>query len=426
MKSNKSPNSSRTSSVTNANSNQRESNKKRNCFKQNRSKTLCFSKDFQPSSNVSGLQKIINSLIVRDAASIANIVEYIESSPKLLEMAKDLSEDFKTVILNLACGLKYAHCEKNKVVMRTGDEGDNFYILLDGQVDVLIAKEQYLNLTRGEYRLYMSKLYYYEEHELISRLEVTNSSLIRLDPEEIKFYSPLLELNEKKTHKALHSKTIKMTNLYSNEELNALTTHTHDSNTTSVEDYIKRITIEPKPTSEGDKLSVLTYQYFPIIKLEKGNFFGEVALKRAGVKRTASIISSSDCHFGYLTRTDFVNYMQELMNKQFNNEVTFFIKSEIFHGVYKANIKKKYFFLFAKFKKLKGDMLLNKNEPAEKIYFMKKGTIEFWMDISLDEIDSLIEQLGGKTKENQKRNLKNKYGQFEEFLKRKRKFKVLK
>lgn len=45
-------------------------------------------------------------------------------------------------LLEIASALKYESCEKDKPVFNFGDEGDRFYLILDGKCEVFVPMLQ--------------------------------------------------------------------------------------------------------------------------------------------------------------------------------------------------------------------------------------------------------------------------------------------
>ena len=122
-------------------------------------------------------------------------------------------------------------------------------------------------------------------------------------------------------------------------DLKYLDNNDHELNNCSTEEYINRISIIHNPNieekdlnQENDKevlnnsknsneslLELTIYTYTKVISLGKGNLFGELALRNPQAVRTATIITSTSCHFSYLNKITYNNSLK--MNLEFHKRV---------------------------------------------------------------------------------------------------------
>ena len=73
---------------------------------------------------------------------------------------------------------------------------------------------------------------------------------------------------------------------------------------------------------KNNKNSVNIYEYQEVIQLETGDMFGDTALGSATSKRTATIISATECHFGCLNK-DIYNYIKFSNDKKRKNNINY-------------------------------------------------------------------------------------------------------
>ena len=62
----------------------------------------------------------------------------------------------------------YSKFNSNRLLMRFGEEGKKFYLLLKGEVAILIPIEKVVNITINEYKRYIALLIIYKEFKLLT------------------------------------------------------------------------------------------------------------------------------------------------------------------------------------------------------------------------------------------------------------------
>ena len=121
------------------------------------------------------LQMVINCLSksVRNKQEIKTIASYLFFMQDFLKLikAKGVSEK-ETILLKdlltLSEAMIYEKQQKNTVMMRYGEKGSTAYIILNGQVDVLIETSSFKNLGEKSYLYYLANLIKYHEFGLVN------------------------------------------------------------------------------------------------------------------------------------------------------------------------------------------------------------------------------------------------------------------
>ena len=121
------------------------------------------------------LQMTINSLskTVRNKQEVKIISSYLFFMQDFLKLikAKGVSEK-ETILLKdlitLSEAMIYEKQQKDTVMMRFGDKGSTAYIILNGQVDVLIETSFFKNLGEKSYLYYLANLIKYHEFGLLN------------------------------------------------------------------------------------------------------------------------------------------------------------------------------------------------------------------------------------------------------------------
>ena len=121
------------------------------------------------------LEMTINSLSksVRNKNEVKIIASYLFFMQDFLKLirAKGISEK-ETILLKdlltLSEAMVYEKQQKNTVLMRYGEKGNTAFIILSGQVDVLIETSSYKNLGEKSYLYYLANLIRYHEFGLVN------------------------------------------------------------------------------------------------------------------------------------------------------------------------------------------------------------------------------------------------------------------
>jgi len=92
----------------------------------------------------------------------------------------DISK-LEKILYNLTMKLKYEYVEKNKIIYLHGTYPEKFYIILKGEVDIIIPNEMEVMMTEYEYYYYILRLYKFQEHSLLEKVLNKNYDIYPLD-----------------------------------------------------------------------------------------------------------------------------------------------------------------------------------------------------------------------------------------------------
>ena len=104
------------------------------------------------------------------------IFEKIKQSNNLIDIF-----NLQRILLNLSTELKYEFFEANKVIYKHGDPPDKYYILLKGEVDIIVPNEIEVMMNEYEYFNYILRLYKFQEHGLLKKVLNKNYNLYPLN-----------------------------------------------------------------------------------------------------------------------------------------------------------------------------------------------------------------------------------------------------
>ena len=149
------------------------------------------------------LKKIILYIFNKSQRNpIDNIVlrQYLVSFPEFIDTLRlrEQISDPKDLLLKLSQNLKKEEIRQDRVVFYNGQYGKSFYLILEGEVSVLLPVEFKLKLTDKQVFKYMYYLLEHKEYELIRLIFENNRHLLNdFDYRENTLYYKLKSYSER-------------------------------------------------------------------------------------------------------------------------------------------------------------------------------------------------------------------------------------
>ena len=169
----------------------------------------------------------------------------------------------------------------------------------------------------------------------------------------------------------------------------------------SVDEYIKLCSVDDslKISDKNIKKEKITvFQYFEITKKVEGDIFGELALQHEDNKRTATLITTKDSVFGYLSKSDYNFCLRGIEVKKRKLDINFIMSFSLFEDQNWTHFEKQYFNYFKKENLVSGQIIINQNQKLENIYFIMEGQIEISTKLSFEEIYKIFKRKNKKFK----------------------------
>lgn len=313
----------------------------------------------------------------------------------------------------IATHMNYEKLERNRVLMRYGDKGRKAYIILNGNIDILIKSPKKVKIYERDYLIYLATLIKYKEFGLVNL--VVNDNFPTYSIEIIDDIQKVSNQNKEDEVKSFFSLNMKNKSLKDTKQtieirashlLSLLKTQVNGFqkksekdiiNNVSTDEYIERLeVINDRTQSDSNKrskfelLELTIYTYIKIISKTTGSLFGEVALSDPQALRTATIITSSDCHFGTLNKQSYNLSLKAGAEKQLRLSLHFINSFDIFKGISLPILNKRYFNNFSFKKVTKGSVIISQNTPSTYLTLLKEGNYEVYVMMSLSELTQLI------------------------------------
>ena len=363
----------------------------------------------------------------------------------------------KDILKQIADVMNYVKCEPNELIIRNGDEGKLYYLILNGSVDVFVKKRYHESLTLNDYYRYIAFLIGYNEIELVNEVINTNKDIIPIEISDSNGYGkvtsdtksssqitytqvtldeifrtltidewnelnslghvlintrngkvkPLNEWYDYNNPIRTGSSTLitrfkhKKVNITSDEYLHRFTKYKIKSfsNNTHEEQHLFLHKLKDISSLQSSTLFPLTlYCYIKKTRLITGQCFGEFALNDPYCRRTATIISNTTCHLATFTRSNYINLIKEAADRSRKLYMLFILSLQVFKGLSLSVLQKKYFTNFIIHKIEKNSFAIRENEHMQYIYLFKQGTYEHTINTSLFNIADIINTLFDKVK----------------------------
>lgn len=312
------------------------------------------------------------------------------------------------ILLFIVPVLHHEYFPAHHVLMKFGDYGSKFYIILSGSVDILVQSYTSEMIREKEYLRYLSLLYCYNEKGLLEKalnenkanypIEINYNISIdkrRDDNQKEPRIVNIKELLSYLTPKEIHYYERRIDDKKYKEE-------TDDGLSITVYDYISRIqnyrTKETKGIElDNDIKEFAIIGYKKVVSLKTGSKFGDEALRNQESKRTATIITESGCHFGLLNKQSFNNSIKTAADKFKFKFIVFILSTPLFNGFSNKLLQMKYINSFVNEKVIKNSIVIYENERSDHLIILKEGYYEMSMRRSLNDLGDIIDYYINKT-----------------------------
>ena len=179
------------------------------------------------------------------------------------------------------------------------------------------------------------------------------------------------------------------------------------------------------PNLKSKKYELRIPTYVNVVNLEKGNYFGEVALENKNSKRIGTVLIEEDCDFGVLDKHSYDLCIKELHENIKKANVNFMMSSQMFNFFTKSYFEKHFYNSFKLHDIDRGHKIINEGDHANQIYIIKEGEFNVTFNKSIVELNDLIKYFGGKNSKDQEEQ--ERIAQeviFSSFMKKKRSFNI--
>ncbi len=346
--------------------------------------------------------KMILSKIQKNETDIFILTKYLKQLKNFMSLIlKGQPEDFDPTPLleKISYYLECEEYQKNTFMMKVGDIGKNFYVILTGSISVVIPKNISIQMTRRQYIEHLKMLYKYDEKNLLERTFYNNAGTfpdiklndieheIKLDERRIEEEKFLLELNEEEEEKKEENKKEESKKEEEKKE--------EKKEEFTLEKYISEINAEKIRIEKYNSVEVKIIGYYKVIDLFHGSSFGEVALINDNSQRTASIFVKENSIFGTLTSKAYHKCLRSIQETNKKKDVDFVFKSQLFNEISIFLFSQNYWNYFTNKQLNLGEYLFKQGQERDEIYFLHEGEFKITAyKLSHKKVNLIISQLG--------------------------------
>ena len=337
---------------------------------------------------------------------------------------EEISNDPKDTLLLIAKNLFLCNKPKDSILFRMGQNGDLFYLIIKGSVNVYVKQEYKCYMSKYEYFKHLQYLKSIKENELVKIIleknkDIFNKNILEeCSVRDLNYYFLSIEIeNDCLIHKNKFKNLkfippedyIDSTIAYMNfSKDNKNNYNNKENNKFNNINFFKEFDIEDNNKTNLRK-EVTLYTYYNVINLKEGDTFGEIALNgiNNSYKRTATIICNENCLFGLIDNKIYNKCIKFAQNKLRNEHIALFLNFDLFKFINIELFERNFFNLFILNNKEQGFYLFNQNNKRKEIFIIKNGNFEVSCNISINELNEIIKNF------NDNKNVKEKLGEIQ-------------
>ena len=373
------------------------------------------------------------------ARKIKVISGYLSSLKNFMLILKDPKESIQEILDKLSLVMKLKKVKKHEIILKEGEKGTEFFVLLRGKISVLTPKINDYYMTEEEYISYLFQLRKKDQNELIHKCITLNQSTYAISEDDFDSFVENLSLgksinisysknknlvkkakeifefisNQKKHIESLNNTGINKKETIISPEEYIIQNSVPDEiikNTISIYNYLKSLesggranTLEDEETSDENKkdekkdnkellsnrskILIPSHEIFG--DLETGSYFGEKALEGNG-KRHATLIAIEDSYIGSIDKKDYFFIMHYFIENANDKYINFIPNFYIFKNMSLLAWEKKYITFFINKIYDKDYLLLKEGEKIHQMFFTYEGEFELTANKNLIEVNELI------------------------------------
>ncbi len=295
---------------------------------------------------------------------------FLKSLKKFMNIIRSENShyDIDNILSKISANLEPLQVEQNNMLMRIGEPGDFFYIILSGQVSVLVPKVISIYMSHEQYIHHLKILYNNEPYLYEGTIKLHTKTSYFINQDEIqKDENFILSGNNKPR---------------------------------SLEDYIAWMNGEKiidKSSIYHKEVKIMGY--FKVTDLYQGNSFGEIALIDQKHLRTASIYVTDNSFFGKLSANAYKKSMRKIQEKIKRENIDFVFSSQLFNQISLKFFSQSYWNYFINRKISKGDFIFKEGHERDEIYFIHEGEIKIKSNLNSKKIEKIFESIIPKYKQ---------------------------
>ena len=355
-------------------------------------------------------------------------------------------------VINISKVIKYVSIPKNNYVLKLGEKGNAFYLILKGKVSIMVAEYKKVYLNIEDYLIFLLKLYYFKENELLKEAMLLNKHKYAIEDDfeyfikniyvkqrqlenevrkEIKavkdnikdlkdakiesknmFSENLTKMIEKIFPDVLNLPEIKMikrknnANNKTNTYVNYIFNNNFKENEVTPDKIISLINIDNYNVFEKGSYKPFSIPfYFQINTLERGKYFGHTALE-TNSKGSITIITLQDSSFGIIEKNDYFRLLSKINRELDMNFYSTLYNLPFFKDIAKTVFQRFYSSFFEYHLYKRNYLLYEMKKKTNLLYLINNGRFSIYINGNIIDLYNILIYL--QTEKNNRIN-KNKF-----------------
>ena len=372
----------------------------------------------------------------RTEQQIKIISYYLQLLKNFMIIFKDQiqNEELEEFLYNISSLLIYENSPKNRFIFKFGEKAEKFYIILKGKVEFCVPKENKVLMNEEEYILFLSKLRFNEENELIKKNLENNKISFNYGDNFDQFVLRVLNKQEKEKE-VIYSQEIyscfkKIRELFieKKNKIEDKDKYKINDDEITIEEYLQRssfneiidknINININEVKKIKKLLNI-FHYEKTNTYEDGDCFGLSSPKMKGYKnkRSTTAISTENCELAVLDKNVYIQLLEKITKKAKEKLYKLVISHKIFNHISLHTFNNKYCHMFRFTRFYFNNDIMNESNIFDKIIIFISG--EFILSVNknileLNELIIKIKKLRGNLRNFSEKVLKNDLTEIEE------------
>ena len=337
--------------------------------------------------------------------NITSIINYLKTLESFMNLLQEQNERYEEILSKASVIMNYQKNKQNDLVIQYGEKGNDFFVILKGQVAVLVPKIKEYYMSEEEYISFLLKLKLNNHNQLIIECLKQNEFTYSLPYDNFETF--LYDLSREKTKCGIFLD--KKTLIEEAKIVQEFIEKKNNDNQINIDpkEYISRIEINEelkeinKKIEKSQKFGIIEElvknrkkvkisNYEILYDLERGQTFGEIALQNGNSRRIATIIALNDCDFGTIDRKEYNDLIKDSILKSKNKFYSLIYSYKIFNSIKQGIFDQKYYNNFRYYCIHKDSLLLKDGKKCNKVYFVFSGEFKIFLDANLYEINEKI------------------------------------
>ena len=329
----------------------------------------------------------------RKLTEIEKAIPWLKTIPNLNKFInlKETDESSHKLLIELTWVLFYKYYRKNVIIKKAKENNEFFYILLGGKILKLNIVYERESLTLEEYLIYIIKMKFIHEKEILKQCKLLNSFYVNIDADNLnKFFKENPQFNYENLKEIAKQEIINLGFRIEDFQEEKIKIH-------SIDNYIKiaNMTKHTKKLSEGFKATPKLYlgRYVKSGYVSTGQFIGN--LSQELVSDNSTYICIDNCDIGLINKkTSKLNTLYKLIVEKKMRILTeirnyFFLFNKITDKVFYNEIVP--YFEYKQFHQ--GEKIFVQDSLYEGIYLIKQGEVNIYLNSAINDLGNYISNI---------------------------------